>query len=388
MHRKVHRNLFEMKTKNFHLREPDKRSKFYRYHREVPSDVRDLVGSKVKTFSLKVTSAVEARKLRDQWDEHFEAEWAALRQQSKLNFKARLISEAVELAAHLKKPLQPVTPPKGQYASLLIPKGPFRPRAAFDQPELKKLLEKLNALADDRLSPSERGDPKKREEAITALMQESDIGRQFRAYTEAATGRKSYKDRGEEYLANAKRRKDNLPLAEATKVEFRRFYKHGDTYGLPQPEHVTWEDANAFLQKVADEENLSKRSINNVRTGFSSLWAFMRLKTLPWLNHEIKTTKAAKPRTAWLDTELRALLNGAEGSWLQDVMWIGLYTGHRRAVIASMDYDASSDFIYFKQLKTEKAGRFIPCHPYIREAVKRWVADPRKGPTIGNEMGY
>lgn len=375
-----------MRNKNYHLREPDGRSKYYRYNRDVPADVRDLVGKSVATFSLRVTSAVEARKQRDQWDDYYEAEWANLRQQKLLNSEARLIKEAADLAAHLRKPRQPVSPPKGPHASLLIPKGPFKPKEAFDQPELKKLVEKLNKLVDDRLTGREKDDPEKREQAVSTLMTENDIGRQLRAYTQKVTGRKSYKDFGEEFLAHGRRRKDNLPLAETTKVEFRRAYKHGDTYNLPQPENVTWDIAKSFLQKVADEEGFSKQSINNVRTAFSSLWKSMRLNTVVWMNHEVDTSKPAIPRTAWLDNELRQLIDGARDSWLQDVIWIALYTGHRQEAIAHMGYEPSNDFIYFKKLKTEKADRFHPCHPDIREAVKRWVQRPRAKSTIGNEF--
>ncbi|WP_371933568.1 DUF6538 domain-containing protein [Oceanicaulis sp. MMSF_3324] len=47
-----------MKRINFHLREPDRRSRFYRYDRTVPADVQSLVGQKVIAFSLKVTDPV------------------------------------------------------------------------------------------------------------------------------------------------------------------------------------------------------------------------------------------------------------------------------------------------------------------------------------------
>lgn len=181
-----------MKRLNYHLREPDKRSRFYRYDRTVPGDVQELFGKKVISFSLKVRDPVEARRLRDEWDDHFEAEWARLRQQLKLNAEARLIAEARAWRDHLRKPREPVSPPKDPLAHLLIPRGPWKPIEPFEQPELERLVAITRRMAIDRLPAAERDDEEKIRASLDWVGENTDEGRMMRRYVQAVTGRRSY----------------------------------------------------------------------------------------------------------------------------------------------------------------------------------------------------
>lgn len=375
-----------MKRINYHLREPDSRSRFYRYDRTVPSDVQTLVGQKVIAFSLKVTDPVQARKLRDEWDDHFEAEWARLRQQLKLNAEARLIAEARAYREYLTKPAEPVAPVRRGFTSLTIPTGPEAPRKPFDQPELKTLIDRVHQIALDRLPANERSDEEKVKASEEWVNTNTEEGRLLFKYVHTMIGRQSYIDIGEEYLERARKKRDGRPLSDKTKESYRKAFERADKYGLPSIKEVDWETAGEFLQSIADKENLSQKSIGNIATALSNLWRFNKKQRTVWRGHEVQTVHIPVEHEAWFDDELRALLAGSEGHWMRDVIWIALYTGHRRSAIAEIEYDPETDFIRFKKQKQESGDRFYPCHPHIREAVVRYTAQPHKSNTLGNEF--
>lgn len=377
-----------MKRINFHLREPDRRSRFYRYDRTVPADVQSLVGQKVIAFSLKVTDPVQARKLRDEWDHHYEAEWARLRQQTKLNAEARLIAEAKAFQDHMRKPAEPVASKERRpgHTSLEISAAPKVQEDTFDQPELKKLVDRTRQIAIDRLPVSDRDDEQKIKASLDWVNTNTEEGRLLRQYMHVMVGRRSYVDLGSEYLDRARKKRDGKPLSDKSKESYRKAFERADKYRLPSIEQVDWDIAGDFLQDIADTEGLSQKTIGNIATALSNLWKFNKKQRTVWRGHEVQTEHIPVEHEAWFDDELRALLAGSEGHWMRDVIWIALYTGHRRSVIAKIEYDPETDFIRFKHQKQEVGDRFYPCHPHIREAVVRYTARPYASITIGNEF--
>jgi len=384
----VHREkpgYVRVKHLNYHLREPDRRSRFYRYHRDVPRELRELVGQPVITFSLKTTDAVEARRLRTEWDRHYEGQWATLRTQLKMAREARLVSEAEAWREHKRKPRVPLNPPKGPHAGLMIPTGPFIEPEPFAAMEMHELAKEIGALARERLRPEDRNDDVKVQASMAWVLENTEQGRLARRFLYTVRGRKTYVDLGKEYLEKG-RKKGGGSLSETSKAEYGRAFKKADKYGLKPMSDVTWETAGDFLQKVADAENLSDKSIGNIRTALSNLWAYYKRGRAVWNGHEVHSSSVAQKRDPWLDRELRTLIQGAEGHWLQDVIWIALYTGHRREAIANIDYDGDLDFIWFPALKAEQEPRYFPCHPHIRDHVRRFIVARKSSSYIGNQF--
>lgn len=374
-----------MKRLNYHLREPDRRSRFYRYHRDVPRELRSLVGKPVVTFSLKTTDPVEARQLRNEWDRHYEGQWSALHAQRKMAREARLVAEASKWREATNKPRKPLNPPTGPYAGLLIPTGELAEREPFGAWEMHELAKEIGAIARERLLPADRSDDQKVQASIEWVIQNSEQGRLVSRFIDTFKGRKSYVDLGKEYLDKG-RKKGGGSLTETSKAEYGRAFKKADKYGLEPISDVTWEMAGSFLQKVADAEQLSDKSIGNIRTALSNLWAHYKRGRAVWTGHEVHGSNAAQARDPWLDRELRSLIKGADGHWLEDVIWIALYTGHRREAIAQIEYDAELDFIWFPALKSEEKPRYFPCHPHIRRHAQGFAAARKSASYIGNQF--
>lgn len=171
----------------------------------------------------------------------------------------------------------------------------------------------------------------------------------------------------------------------ATRADYRRalsvLEKHFATI-----EEVDWGKADLFLQKITVEENVSAATVNKWKSGYVSLWKWLRKSSVCWQGHKVANPigTAEVTRDAWTPKEVVHLYgvlcerNDKTASWLRHAVWIAAHTGARADAISLLSYNQDEETITFPKLKREKSDRVIPAHSEIRYNLISWENGSRR----------